>query len=272
MYEGEIKKVGDKVIIRTVPDVVISHYQKGQTVNWQNLESPGVELDIDKAEYFAFKMDKIDAHQMDIDLMNKASDDASQQMKIVIDTEFLSSVYVDAAAANKGRTAGKKSGAFNLGYATAPIGLTKTNVLDYLIDMETVGDEQDWPSEGRWVCIPAWMAGMINKSDLKDVSLTGDDKSTIRNGGRIGKVSNWNLYKSNLVYSATDGAFTGATAPHQIMFGHQSGITFAAQLVETEFHEKLETTFGSGMKGLNVYGHKVIKPEALGILYAYKAT
>lgn len=262
-YEGEIKKFGSKVIIRTVSDVSISDYNKGQLVTFEDLESPSVELDIDKAKSFAFKMDKIDIKQFDIDMMSKNAQDAAEQMAVTIDTAFLAATYSDAASANKGTAAGRKSASINLGTTGSPIQLTKANVLDKIIDCQVVAQEQNWPISDRWMVIPPWMSGLIMKSDLKDASLAGDDTSILRHG-RLGMIGQWTLYLSNLYTEVTD---TGNQC-YNLMFGHKSAITFASQLVETEYFPKLESTFGSGMKGLNVHGYKTVKGEALGILYA----
>ena len=109
-YEGEIKDQGDKVIIRTVPDIVIRNYTKGQSLQIQRPEAPNKEFSIDRAKYFNFICDDIDRHQTDIKLMDSWARDASQQMKIAVDTDFLSDVYADADSDNKGATAGKISG------------------------------------------------------------------------------------------------------------------------------------------------------------------
>ena len=264
-YVGEIKNMGDKVIIRTVPDVDVKDYTKGTTITYQNLESPSVELSINKAKYFAFKMDKIDIKQVDIDMMDKSSQDASEQMKIKIDDGFLSDIHSQASSVNKGATAGRKSGDVNLGATGSPIVITKINILDTIVDCGVVMDEQNLPESDRWLVIPPWIAGMIKKSDLKDVSLSGDGTSILRNG-RLGIIDRLTLYTSNLYTKVTDGG----NSCYNLIFGHKSAICFAAQLTETEYFEKFETTFGSGMKGLNLYDYKATKPESFGVLYATK--
>lgn len=262
-YEGEIKKHGDKVIIRTRPTVTISDYVKGQTVSYEQLESPSVELDIDKAKLFAFKMDKVDIKQFDIDMMNECSQDAAEQMSITIDADPLNAIYADASANNKGATAGFESSAFDLGVTGTPITLSKANVLDYILHCQTVAQEQNWPDRDRWMVIPALMANIIQRSDLKNVDMTGDAVTPLRNC-RLGTIGKFTIYESNNYNAVSDNG----NSCYNILFGHKSALTFASQLIETEFHEKLETTFGSAMKGLNVYGYKVVKPEALGVLYA----
>jgi len=263
-YEGEIKDKGDKVIIRTVPDIIIRDYNKGQSLQIQRPEAPNKELLIDKAKYFNMICDDIDKHQTDIALMDSWSRDAGQQMKIVVDREFLGDVYADADAANQGATAGADSASFDLGVTGAPVAITKANILDFIVDVGTVLDEQNIPEDSRWMVLPPWMCGMILKSDLKDASLAGDGTSILRNG-RIGMIDRFTIYASNLLTSVADGAFR---AYHPIA-GHKSAISFAAQMTKME-SLRAESTFGTLVRGLNVYGYEVLKPESLVDMYVRK--
>lgn len=263
-YEGEIKDRGDKVIIRTIPDITIRDYSKNQTLVIQRPESPNSELEIDKAKYFNFICDDIDRHQTDIALMNSWSDDAGQQMKIAVDTGVLADIYADAHASNKGATAGAISGDINLGATGSPVAITSADILTLLVNAGTVLDEQNVPETQRCVVIPAWMAGMIKLSDLKDASLSGDGTSILRNG-RLGMIDRFTLYSSNLLASVTDGA---NTAFHAIACQNK-GLSFAAQMTKME-SLKAESTFGTLVRGLNVYGYKVLKPEAMVDLYVRK--
>ena len=263
-YEGEIKNQGDKVIIRTTPDITIRDYSKGQDLEIERPESANTELVIDKAKYFNFIIDDIDKYQSDIALMDKWSDDASEQMKITIDEGVLGDIYSDAHASNKGIVAGAKSGSFNLGTTAAPVVLTKANVLEYIVDCGTVLQEQNIPEGQRWLVIPPWLAGMIKKSDLKDASLTGDGTSILRNG-RIGMIDRFTLYESNLLTAVSD---TGFTCWH-VMAGQINALSFAAQMSNMETL-RTSRTFGTLARGLNVYGYKVLKTEALVDLYVRK--
>lgn len=263
-YEGEISKMGDKVNIRTTPTIQIHDYQKGGTLQVQRPESPNVTLVIDKAKYFNFVVDDIDRFQSDIALMDDWSGDAGEQMKIVVDTDILGTIYADAHADNKGLTAGRKSHAYNMGVTGTPLALTPATALDFLIDAGSVADEQNWPETGRWMVIPVWLRNYLMKSDLKNASITGDERSVMRNG-RIGMIDRWMLYVSNNLPTVQDGA----NLCYHVIFGHKSALTFASQMTETD-SLKAESTFGTLVRGLNVYGYEVIKPEALGDGYVRK--
>lgn len=269
-WEGEIKGQGDKVYIRTIPTINILNYTKGQNLNSQVPNSTPLELLIDKGKYFQVVLDDVDAVQADVKLMDIFTNDASQQMKIAIDGDVLGSVFADAAATNKGVGAGALSQDINLGVAGAPRQVTAVNVLDMLLDMGQVLDEQNVPEEGRWAVIPAWMASLIKRSDLKQAYLTGDSVSPLRNG-KLGMVDRFTLYVSNNLSSVNDlGADgepggTGANADTKawnIMAGTRDAISFASQITNVETLRST-ATFGNIMRGLNVYGYKVTKPEAL---------
>jgi len=120
--------------------------------------------------------------------------------------------------------------------------------------MGSVLDEQNVPTSDRWVVLPIWAINLLLLSDLKDASLTGDPVSTIRNG-KVGKIADFTVYKSNLL-NVISGSKTN------IIAGHKSALTFASQLLNSETL-RAESTFGTLVRGLQVYGYKVVKPEAL---------
>lgn len=253
-YEGEIRAHGDTVNIRTTPELTIRDYEKGMTLTVENPDKAKIQLLIDKGEYFAAVEDDVDKIQSDIVLMDNWSKDASERMKIKIDTRVLTDMLPGIAAVNKGATAGRISGNINLGTTASPVAITKTNVLDFIVDMGTVLDEANAPEAGRFLVIPAKMAGMIKKSDLKDASISGDSQSIVRNG-RLGMIDRFTIYVSHNLNVATGGKFS-------IVAGHKMGLTFASQMTEMETIRS-EHTFGNIVRGLQVYGYKVVKPEAL---------
>jgi len=260
-YEGEIKQHGDKVNIRTTPELTIRSYEKGMKLMVERPDKPKVVLNIDQGEYFAAIEDDVDKTQSDINLMQNWSRDASEKMKIKIDSNVLTGMLPDISSQNMGATAGRISGNINLGAAGAALQVTKTNVLDYIVDAGLVLDEANSPESNRFMVIPAWMAALIKKSDLKDASLTGDGTSVLRNG-RIGMIDRFTLYVSHNLNRVTDGG----NQCFSVIAGHKMGLTFASQMTEMETLRS-ESTFGSIIRGLQVYGYKVVKGEALAKLY-----
>lgn len=266
-YEGEIKNQGDKVRIRTKPTVTIKDYLADGSLALERPAGSVLDLLIDKGKYFNTILDDVMEVQSDLNNMNLWAEDAAEQMKITIDTDVLLGILGEANANNKGATAGRISGDLNLGVTTTPVavaarspGTGEVEVVDLLLRMGQALDEQNIPETGRWVVLPAWMTTRIKMSELRDASLSGDNQSMLRNG-RLGMVDRFTLYSSNLLPAGAGvtGLAAGETA---IYAGHSHGLTFASQINKVETMQS-EQTFGRILRGLNVFGYKVIDSTAI---------
>lgn len=266
-YEGEIRSQGDTIKIRQRPDIVIKDYTPDTELDVQRPNAPTTDLVIDTAKYFNTILDDVYEVQADMDMMDMWAEDASEQMKITIDQEVLKDTFLGGAdAANMGAAAGRISGDVNLGATGAPQVMVpraptagQTEVTDLIVAMGQVLDEQNVPENGRWLVIPAWLSAMIKKSELRDVSLSGDGTSMLRNG-RLGMIDRFTLYMSNLLPAGTNGGLAaGETA---VFAGHTVAPTFASQMTKMETIRS-ERTFGTLMRGLQVYGTDIIKAEGL---------
>lgn len=280
-YEGEIKDLGDKVIINNIPSISINDYQAGAGLTYEVPTPNTVELPIDKGKYFAFQVNDVLAYQSRPNLIDTFSDDAAQQMQIAIDSTVLFNTYPDAAAANVGTAAGVRSGKYDLGDDSNPVALTATNVLSLILSMGSVLDEQNIPNTDRWLIIDPVTRMLLLESDLKQVQITGDATSPLRNG-KIGTIDRFTVYVSNNLPTGVQGdgtnagtwtsgdgtetrpsAVAGTSQPIRLlMAGHKAAITFASQLTKVE-PVRNPNDFGDFVRGLNVFGFKVIKPEAL---------
>jgi hypothetical protein len=154
-----------------------------------------------------------------------------------------------------------------MGDAGAPVDVSKTNILDVIVDCGSVLDEQNVPDDQRWIVIPAWMNGMLKKSDLRDASAMGDTTSVFRNG-KVGMLDRFDVYVSNNMSKVTDATTTKQVT--NCIFGHKKALTFASQMTKME-DLKNPTDFGQLVRGLNVFGYEVIDPNAMGHLYAQRA-
>jgi hypothetical protein len=197
-YEGEIKGQGDKVQIRAIPDITISTYTKGLALSAQIPSPTKQTLNIDQAKYFNVVVDDVDAVQSDVSMMETFTNDASEQMKVSIDSTVLAGVFARCGRHQQGqhRRCGFRQHRPRRYWRC--VALTKANVLDYIVDCGLVLDENNIPETGRWMVVPAWMAALIKKSDLKDAALTGDSQTPLRNG-RLGMIDRFTLYVSNQV-------------------------------------------------------------------------
>jgi hypothetical protein len=267
-YEGEIKNKGDTVVIRTKPTITIKDYRADGLLEVERPSSNIVELKIDKGKYFNLILDDVWEVQADLNLMNMWSDDAAQQFKLVVDVEALKSLLGQADTYNKGVAAGAISQNINLGVTGAPIQIVarnpaavagKVEIVDLLVRLGQTLDEQNIPETGRWVVVPAWISSQIKMSELRDASLTGDGTSILRNG-RLGMVDRFTIYVSNLLPQGTAAGL--AAGEWAIYAGTQHALTFASQINKVETLRS-EMTFGQLLRGLQVYGMKVLDGKAL---------
>lgn len=266
-YQGEITSQGDKVKIRTKPTITISDYRADGDLAIQRPEGSVVELAIDQGKYFNLILDDVMEVQSDLNLLSMWSDDASEQFKITVDTAVLKGLVNGATATtNRGAAAGAISGDINLGVTSSgPLAVTaapasnKVDVLDMILRLGQVLDEQNIPETGRWLIVPTWVATLIKKSELRQAYLSGDATTMLRNG-RLGMVDRFTLYVSNLLPSGTAGGL--ASGEYAVFAGHAHGLTFASQFTKMETLRS-ERTFGQLVRGLQVYGYKVVDSKAL---------
>jgi len=259
-YEGQLSNYGDTVRIRTLPDIAINDYVKGQALTYEHLDPGYVDLLIDKGLSWSFALDDIDIKQFDYDQKVKWQAHGGRELKIKLERNVWADIYSDAHSTNSGITAGAISGDYDLGVVGDAFNVTSSNVLDVITGMASALDENDVPDEGRWAILPANITRLIKLSDLKDASLAGDNTSILRNG-RIGMIDNITLYQSNLINTVVEG--TNSVTAHNVIFGHPCALSFAAQMSQTE-SLKNPNSFGDLVRSLFVYGYKVVKAEALG--------
>lgn len=265
-YEGEIKNQGDKVKIRTKPTITIRDYKADGNLTLERPAGSNVSLDIDQGKYFNTILDDVMDVQSDLDNMSIWADDAAEQMKIVIDTAVLLGMLGTPASANKGATAGRISAGINLGVTTTPLvvvarspAVGQVEIIDVILRLGQVLDEQNIPETGRWIVMPAWAATLIKMSELRQAYLSGDSVSILRNG-RLGMIDRFTLYVSNLLPAGVAGGL--AAGEYAMYAGHPHGLTFASQVSKVETLRS-EMTFGNILRGLQVYGYKVIDSTAV---------
>ncbi len=277
-YEGELKNQGDTIRIRTAPDISIQDYVVGQNLNYEVPVPVFQDMQVNKAKYFGVQVNDVLAYQSDMNLMNMFTEDAAKQLKIAIENEAFFNTFVTEgpADANQGGTAGAISAAYDLGTDTAPINQgTPENVLKAILRMSSALDEQNVPEDGRWLIITPYDRHLLMQSNIAQAYFSGDDKSTIRTG-KIGMLDRFTVYVSNLLPRgttgkalvpgltdpATGGAVSNAKARRLMVAGTKHAASFAMTVNKTE-PLRNQSDFGDIVRGLAVYGRKVVKPEAL---------
>jgi hypothetical protein len=239
-YEGEIANEGDTVHINAIERPTIRDYTEHGTITWEQLADTDLSLVIDQADYFAFKVDDIEKRQAISGFITAAADEAAVGM--VEETDAYISGVMDAGVAP----------ANDLGAVTVDI--SSNTGWGLLVALRSKLNLANVPREGRWAVIPdAVAAAIIQDPRFLDASQSGSD-ATLR-AGEIGRAAGFTLYESNTVPEPTTGSY-------HVLAGHSMATTFAEQINQVETI-RLENQFGDGVRGLHLYGAKVIRPEAL---------
>ena len=149
-----------------------------------------------------------------------------------------------------------------MGNDSTPVVPTKADAYDYLVDLSTDLTEKDVPTEGRWAVIPAWFHGLLLK-DSRFVGNGTDYNKALIEGGEVGVAAGFRIFLSNNVPN-TEGT------KYKILGGTNAAGSYAEQILKTEAYRP-EKRFSDAVKGLHVYGGKVVQPKCLSVLTANKA-
>jgi hypothetical protein len=288
-FSGEISGMGDKVLIMNSPTVTIGDYSIGQTLTYERPDIQKVELVIDKAKSFSYQVNDVEKYQTKADYMSEFADAAAQQLKVAIDANVLQNIYTSPLSAgstslysspatstgNVGLKAGVRSAQVNLGAAggtngsnalklvSGTAGSGECNVFDLITRLSAVMDEANIPESDRWLLVPPLFRTKLAQSSQAIALIQGQDEAMYRNG-KFGQIDRWNIYVSNQLKTVTEGT---ANLTY-ILAGHKSALCFASQIAKVE-NMMNPNDFGSLIRGLNVYGFKVVKPEAMAAAVVY---
>lgn len=251
-YQGEISAAGDVVRINEIGDVTISDYTEDGTLSYQTMSAGQKELKIDQAKSFSVLVDDVARAQSNVDIMSAVMQKATYGMANEID-EFIAGLYTEAgvAVSNLGDTA--------TGLDIYAVGDGYDQIISVFSNMHRYLDESDAPAMGRWTVVPPWFHGYMRFAQMVD-NVEGGIKggpTTAAGTGFVGRFMDIDIYASNNVAttSGTDRA---------VMFGTRDAISYAGQVtkVETGRHSDYMADY---IRGLYVYGGKVVRPDHLGV-------
>ena len=247
-YQGEISSYGDTVKIHAIGAVTVGDYAKNTDMTKpQTLTGSETTLVIDQSKYFNFQIDDIDKAQQNPKIMAEAMNESAYALRNTAD-QFIAGRMV--AGVKKEHTIGSDE---------EPIVVTKEEAIDHLVDLGVILDEANIPEDGRYVVIPPFYHALIEKSDKWQHTETGVE--VIRNG-YVGRLAGFDVYKSNNVPNTEK-------TKYKIIAGHPMATTYAEQINEVEGYRP-EARFADAVKGLHLYGAKVVRPEALAMLVVNK--
>ena len=266
-YAGEISAYGDSVKIIKEPVISVSDYTRNSDTTETRLTDQEINLVVDSAKAFKFIVDDIESNMSHVNFKEVATSSAAYALRDSYDAAVIATMFsgvstsspdhvlgADAAAATQ--TMGQHQGGSNSIDLTGSDG-TGADPLDVMAFMAKLLDEQNVPEEGRWfVAPPAWYE-QLSQSGSKLMSVDFNaGQGSIRNGlVSSGKLRGFDMYKSNNIAAPS-------TAGGKVLAGHISSTATAQTIISTETLRD-PTSFGDIVRGLHVYGSKVLRPEAL---------
>ncbi|MEU0979030.1 P22 coat protein - protein 5 domain protein [Streptomyces griseus] len=246
-YEGEISSRGQSLHITTIGDPTIFDYDAGDTLNYEDVETAGVDLVIDQGKAFAFKLDDVDKAQALVNPMGQMAQNAAYGLRDRADA-YVASLYTGVAGANV------------VGSTGSPISLsTATDAYDkVLVPLRTKLDRANVPTEGRYfVGSPEFEGALLRDDRFVRVDASGNEQG-LRNG-MTGRAAGFDILKSNNTPNPTSSV--------QVMqAGYPGAITYAEQILETEAL-RLQSTIADAIRGLHVYGAKLLRPTGIAVAF-----
>jgi hypothetical protein len=232
--EGEIKKFGDSVIFNGLADPTIRAYS-GSNITYEALQDASVVLQINQQDYFAFKVGDIEKAQANVDVKGSQADRAAYKLQQAADS------YIMGLHGQAGLVSSATVNSINI--------FSKIGEIQQSLAQVNVSDSD------MWMVIPPWVR---LKLELAGVKFQINNGTNGTGGMAWTDALGFDIYVTNQVVTANPTT----TPVSKVMAGSYNSIAFASQIMETE-NVRLIDTFDSAIRGLHVYGAKVIQPNLL---------
>ena len=248
-YAGEIENFGDTVNIIKEPTISVSSYTRGGQINIQNLADDQLQLVVDQANAFAFKVDDIEERQSHVNWESLATSSGAYALKDSYDGNVIAAMVSGA-----GTTVGSDGSGTDTGFGTS-----ETDPANILANAAKRMHGADVPTDNRWFLGTPEFYEQLGQASAKlmDASVTGDGKSPLRNGSVLnGQVNGFKLYMTNNFAASTTSNY------YKVLYGHMSSTATANAIAKTEVIRDPDS-FADVVRGLHVFGRKVLRSTAL---------
>lgn len=245
-YEGDIAQYGDTVRITSISRPTIGTYTKNSTViTPENLTDAQRSLVIDQSKYFAFEIDDIDMRQARDGgaLMSEAAQEAAYGLADLTD-QFVVGLYTGVDAGNAIGTVSVTSAAL---------------AVQQLIALKVKLDVANVPMAGRYVVVPSWFHGLLLQDD-RFVRLDASGTTDALRNGIMGRAFGFDVLMSNNAPLVTGDDYL-------VLAGYPGAISFAEQIAKVEAYRP-PSSFSDALKGLHLYGAKLVRPTGIATLVA----
>ena len=263
-YAGEISAFGDSVKIIKEPVISVSDYTRNSDTTETRLTDQELTLVVDSAKAFKFIVDDIETNMSHVNFKEVASSSAAYALRDSYDAAVIATMFSGVSSSSPDHVLGADNatdlaaGTFDgTGNLDIGFGSSEHDPIDVLARMARLLDEQSVPEEGRWFVAGPDFYEVLGQASSKLLSVDFNaGQGSIRNGlVSSGKLRGFDMYKSNNIASTSNAA-------GKCMGGHISSTATANTILSTEVLRD-PSSFGDIVRGLHVYGAKVLRPEAL---------
>jgi hypothetical protein len=263
-YSGDISGYGDTVRIIKEPVITVYQYERGADVTKTALTDQEVSLVIDTANAFKFIVDDIETNMSHVNFRDVATSSAAYALRDAFDEGVIATMFAGVAASSPNHILGSDNatdlaagtfdgtGNLDIGFASG-----EHDPIDVLSHMARLLDEQNIPEEGRWFLANPEFYEILVQSSSKLLSVDYNaGQGSIRNGlVSSGKLRGFDMYKTNNIAATSNAA-------GKCLAGHMSSTATAQTITSTEVIRDPDS-FGDIVRGLHVYGAKVLRDNAL---------
>lgn len=294
-YFGEISNYGDTVRIIKEPEITVSRYARGTKLVSQEIDDEDFTLIIDRSNYFQFAVDDIEEKHSHVNFQSACTDRAGYRLKDHYDRDVLGYLAgyeydTDAGTWSARTTAvGTKAestadsdellathkldreyfgGAAGDSIAMGVSGTYDATPLQILNRMIRLLSLKNVDMDGRWVVVDPVFVEKLMDEDSKFMNHDYQGSEALSNGKvASGKIRGFRMYESNNLPTIGTGpatADTNGSSSHYgiIVAGHDSAVATAEQINKTESFRATDF-FGDVVRGMHLYGRKILRPEAL---------
>ena len=263
-YTGEISAFGDSVKIIKEPVISVSDYTRATDTTVTRLTDQELTLVVDSAKAFKFIVDDIETNMSHVNFKEVASSSAAYALRDSYDAAVIATMFSGVSSSSPDHVLGADNatdlaaGTFDgTGNLDIGFGSSEHDPIDVMARMARLLDEQDVPEEGRWFVAGPDFYEVLGQASSKLLSVDFNaGQGSIRNGlVSSGKLRGFEMYKSNNIASTSNAA-------GKCLGGHISSTATAQTIISTETLRD-PSSFGDIVRGLHVYGAKVLRPEAL---------
>ncbi|MFI3128449.1 MAG: hypothetical protein R3Y18_00150 [Bacillota bacterium] len=233
-YEGNISAKGDKVNILGVGAVTIGDYDGTDIGEAEVLQDTSIALEIDKAKYFNVAIDDIDKRQGVGGIMEAIMGEANEGMSSQEDTDIGLKLLAGTSQ------------------TIAVASLTTSNVRKYLQRAKAMLVKNGVQSSAH---IVAAVTPEFHEKLEQSVEELDTNNSKYVTNGFMGKTSGIDIYVSNNLPQ-------NGTKDCCFVFVARRSFAHAKQISKVEPYRP-EGKFCDAVKGLDLYGTKVVRPKEL---------